>query len=268
LIRGLVGLALIDALVPLRQPTPVGYEPGCYAFLETVRTSIKSRSGTAAIDDKAGRDGLIVVRLGRDTGGLGVQAWYDTLAVWRLTGSGREEPNVEGFLGGRYRGTLTRDGRYAGLAWPFVPPDLAQLADLAPVMDDFLPRLPLIDLPVGREWSDTTGLTIKRQPDTRDRTGSVRHYTWTSTRRIADRIDATDSVAIALEQLVKEEGDLRWSPKAGPSSWTRHLAISAHVPAREGVKQSVQTAIEQDITVTRRPDDPICAAAKGGGEGS
>jgi hypothetical protein len=263
----LVGLALIAALAPIHQPSPVRYEPGCYALLETVRTSIKSRSGTAAIDDKAGRDGLFVVRLAQDGDGLEAQAWYDTLAVWRVTGSGREEPNVEGFLGGRYRGTLTRDGRYSGLAWPFVPPDLAQLADLGPVMDDFLPRLPPIDLPVGREWSDTTGLTIKRQPDTRDRTGPVRHFSWTSTRRVADRIDATDSVAIALEQLVKEEGDLRWSAKLGPSSWTRHLVINAHVPAREGVKRSVQSEIAQDITVTRRPGDSVCGVVKGGGEG-
>jgi hypothetical protein len=251
----------------LGQPGPVEYEPGCYAFLETVRTSIKSRSGTATIDDKAGRDGLIVVRLARDGEGLGAEAWYDTLVVWRTSGNTREEPSVEGFLGGRYRGRLTRDGRYAGLAWPFVPPDLAQLADLAPVMDDFLPRLPPIELPVGREWTDTTGLTIKRQPDTRDRTGPVRHYSWTSTRRVAERIDATDSVAIALEQLVKEDGDLRWSVKVGPTSWTRHLVINAHVPARQGVKRSVQSAIEQDITATRRLDDPVCAVAQRGGDG-
>ncbi len=259
---GLVGLWLaVSSRVPSPQSPAPSYYPSCLAFLETVRTSIKSRSGNATLDDKAGREGLFVVRLAPRGDSLGVESWYDTLAVWRVTGTGREEPNVEGFLGGRYRGRLTRLGRYVGAAWPFVPPDLAQVANLGTVMDDFLPHLPPVDLPVGREWSDTTGLTIKRVSDLKDRNGPIRHYSWSWTRRVADRIDAADSVMIALEQLVREDGELRWSVKTGPLGWTRHLEISAHVPARQGVKQSVQTVIEQDITATRHPDDPVCVGA-------
>jgi hypothetical protein len=269
--RGIGGLAMLAGLgatilrAPPSQLAAPSYAPGCFAFLDSVRTSIKSRSGTATLDDQAGREGLFVVRLHHQGDSLGVEAWYDTLEVWRVTGTGREAPNVDGFLGGRYRGGLTADGRYTETAAPFVPPDLAQVADLGPMMEDFFPRLPPIEVPIGREWRDTTGLAIKRLPDGKDRRGTVRRYSWTRTHRVAERVEASDSVTIAVEQLVKEEGELRWSVAIGPLGWTRHLVISAHVPAREGVKRSVQTVIEQDITATRRSDDPVCAGEQRGG---
>jgi hypothetical protein len=240
------------------EPGPA-YRPGCYAFSEVIRTSIRSRSGTALVENRAGRDGIMVIEIGGGRDSLELAGWYDSLAVWRETSTGREVPEVEGFLGGRYRGRLSPDGRYTAAAVPFVPSEVQEVADLEPVMDDFLPRLPPADLEPGREWRDTSGLAIKRAPDLDDKSGPIARYRWSWTRRITDQVETGDSVTVPLEQQVKEEGELRWSASWGPLGWTRHLAIGARVPVQGPIKRSVQSVVEQDITVVRRLSDPLCA---------
>jgi hypothetical protein len=245
-------------------PQP-GYQPGCFVFGESVRTTITSRSGAAAVADRAGRDGVILVTIAGRADSLALTAWYDSLSIWRETGTGREVPDVEGFLGGRYRGRLTPDGRYQATAVPFVPPEVQEVADLEPVMDDFLPRLPPNGIDPGREWSDSTGLVIKRGSDQKDPSGPIERYGWSWTHRVSDPADPADSQAVGLEQQVKDEGELRWSARFGPLGWTRQLSISAKVPIRGAVKRSVQSVVQQTITVTRLPEQPACRREPGPG---
>ncbi len=232
----------------------------CAGFAETVRTRIRGESGGATVADQAGRDGLLVVRARDSIDGLAIEAWYDSLAVWRATDTGRESPDVEGFLGGRYRGWLSLTGEYRGRAVPFVPEEVGDVADLSPVMKEFFPLLPPIDLAVGREWRDPTGLEIRRVADQRDVTGreTIRRYQWNGVRRVADRTEVTDSLAVTVDQLIRERGELQWSMAMGPLSWTRHLVITARIPARGGVRQTVTSMIEQDVTVVRRFDLEGC----------
>jgi len=48
--------------------------------------------------------------------GLAVEAWYDTLAVYREGPEGRYTPETGGILGGRYSGVLDPEGDYRTLA--------------------------------------------------------------------------------------------------------------------------------------------------------
>ena len=248
--RRCLGLALLGWVSSAAAQT---YRPSAFAcavFQESVKTSIRGLSGGAVVADRGGRVGLLVLN-GRDSSGVVVlEAWYDSLEVWRETGAGREAPETDGVVGGRFRGVLQPAGAYRPAKVPFIPEDLAEVADLAAVMDDFLPRLPPAPLAPGQQWSDTTGYTIRRLPDA----AKAQHYRWTVTRRRGDQYAATDSLAVTLDQLIKESGELAWSAERGPVSWTRQINISARIPATGGVKRSVRSTIDQAVTVTRRSD--------------
>ena len=245
-----LGLALVGWVSSAAAQT---YRPSAFAcavFQESVKTSIRGISGSAEVVDRGGRFGLLVLN-GRDSSGVVVlAAWYDSLEVWRETGAGREAPETDGVVGGRFRGVLQPNGTYLPVKAPFIPDDLAEVADLAAVMDDFLPVLPAAPLAPGQQWSDTAGYTIHRLPDA----AKAQHYRWTSTRRRGDRYAATDSLAVTLDQLIKETGELAWSAERGPLSWTRQINISARIPATGGVKRSIRSTIDQTVTVARRAD--------------
>jgi hypothetical protein len=230
-----------------------------------VRTRIRGESGTATVTDAAGRDGILVVR-GRDSTGQGIaiEAWYDTLAVWRTTDTGRESPDVDAVVGGRYRGVLRPTGEYLGRTVPFLPDEVADVADLSLVMNEFFPVLPPVDLAIGKSWRDSTGLEIRRVPDRRDGGETMRRFEWTGVRRLAQRTEF-DSLTVMVDQLIREKGALDWSPRLGPVAWTRHLLINASVPARGGVRRPMTSAIEQEISVSRRFDLESCGGSGGGG---
>ena len=245
-----VGLALVGWVSSAAAQT---YRPSvlaCAVFQEVVTTSIHGVSGSAEVADRGGRFGLVVVN-GRDSSGMIVlEAWYDSLDVWRETGAGREAPETDGVVGGRFRGILMPDGTYQPVRAPFIPDDLANVADLAAVMDDFLPRLAPAPLARHQQLSDTTGFSIRRIPDA-DKT---QQYRWTATRRRGDQYAATDSLSVTLNQLIQETGELSWSPERGPLRWTRQINVSARIPATGGVKRSIRSTVDQTVTVTRRAD--------------
>ncbi len=245
-----LGLALVGVVSSAAAQT---YRPAalaCPVFQESVKTSIRGFSGTAEVADRGGRFGLLVVN-GRDSSGLLViEAWYDSLEVWRETSAGREAPDTDGLVGGRFRGVLDSAGGYQPIKSPFIPDQLAEVADLGSVMDDFFPRLPPNPLVPGAQWADTNGFMIRRMPDV----GKTQRYRWTATRRQGDKFAATDSLSVTLDQAIKESGELTWSPERGPLGWTRQINISARIPAIGGVKRMVRSSVDQAVTVTRRSD--------------
>ena len=194
-------------------------------------------------------------------------AWYDSLVIWRETGAGHEAPETDGFVGGRYHGRLSADGRYQSDRSPFVPDDLAAAADLAGALDEFLPRVAPTELAVGRVWRDSTGWEIRRLDDGRQGGERVQRFRWTWTRRLSERHAAGDSLAVRLEQQSQERGELSWSDAAGPVAWQRTVRVNAHVPAREGVTRSITTVVNQEIEVLRLPDHPACARIRSRGSG-
>ena len=230
----------------------------CSAFDETVRTEIRGASGTATVQSRAGREGLLVVRLRDSTAGMVAEARYDSLTVWRGEGIDREAPDTDGLIGGIYRGILTPDGRYRPIREPYVPGELAEVAELATAMDDFLPRLPGTVIDPGGEWSDS-GYTVKRLSDRHGANFVAHRYRWTATGRRGERIAAGDSSTVTLDQAIEEEGEMLWTPEHGPLSWSRRIRVSARIPATGGVRRAVRSVVEQRIDVVRRFDlTPDC----------
>lgn len=228
---------------------------GCGVFHEATRTHIRGESGRAAIEDRAGRDAVIGLAATAAAGGLAVEAWFDSLVVWRETSGGREEPDAEGLLGGRFRGTLSATGEYRRLKVPFVPDEVAQVADVSAFFDEFFPRLPGAPLGVGKTWSDSTGLTVRRLADGR---GGVRRLEWTWDRRTTNREEVDDTLAVTVVQLIKERGQLTWSDQVGPLSWTRQVVITARIPGTGGVRRPLTSTVTQDVAVSRRVESEPC----------
>ncbi|MBM4187921.1 MAG: hypothetical protein FJ206_11505 [Gemmatimonadetes bacterium] len=228
----------------------------CALFQETIRTKVRGESGGAIVEDRAGREAILAVTARDSSGDLAVEAWFDSLSVWRETSAGRETPDADGVLGGRYRGSLSPGGRYHGAKTPFIPADVADVADLSQTLSEFFPRLPGGRLTVGGTWRDSTGLEIRR-PDA-DRRGGQSRLEWTWNRRRSDRAEVTDTLAVTVEQMIRETGDLVWSDRLGPLTWNRRLVITAKIPTTGGVRRSITSTIQQEISVVRLVEREPC----------
>ena len=139
-----IGLGLPLALwAAASQNDSPQYRFRCAAFNEVVYSTIRSQSGRAVVEDTAVRQGVLVVRrLGADS----IEAWYDSLEVWRGAGEVRQVPETDGVIGGRFRGLLSSDGRYRSVVRPFIPDPLLDVSDVAVALDEFFPLLPIVAL--------------------------------------------------------------------------------------------------------------------------
>jgi len=251
-----VGLLLLLSPTTLAAPeapryTVVGLR--CAVFGVEVRSDIKSQRGRVTIQDRAGRDGVMVVRARDTVGGLALEVWFDSLAVWRETRAGTERGDTDGFLGGRFRGLLTPTGDYRSTAVPFVPAALADLADLGAALDDFFPRLPEEALDPGDVWRGGEGFDLRRVAD-RD---GFTQYRWRKTGRSSDSVRA-EAGAVRLEQQILETGQLTWSAALGPAAWYRRIEVKARLPRTAGITQGMISEVHQEIWVSRRADPPLC----------
>jgi hypothetical protein len=258
IVAALLGSATARAASQEPMPRYSSAALACAVFEESVRTKLRGESGSAAVEDRAGRDGVVAMSAHDTTGGLAIEVWFDSLAVWRQTGQGRETPDTEGVIGGRYRGLLEVAGRYHSRKVPFVPDELADVSDLAGFVAEFFPRLPAVALAVGQRWSDTSGLAIRRMADLRGRATPIQRYQWTWNRRQADVTTVTDSLSVTVDQTIRETGEMAWSAQLGPLSWNRRLEITARIPPKGGVRQSVTSNLSQDINVARRLEVEPC----------
>lgn len=250
--------AVAAALPAQQQPRYAAADLACAVFKEQVRSTIRSRSGRAETGDRAGRDGLLVVRSVDSAGMLLVEAWYDSLAVWRETAAGTEHADTDGFVGGRYRGRLQPDGRFEAVVHPFVPDQLATLADLRRALDDFFPPLPPAPLARGSVWTGPA-LEIRRLDDAHQGGVAVERFRWTRAGVREEPVAAGDSL-VTVRQETRERGDLSWSAAHGPLAWERRIRVDARVPERQGVLRAMTSTIEQEVRVTRRTGHPVCPA--------
>ncbi len=137
----------------------------CTAFHETSRGRLETQTGSRIRRETLTRDGILRVRAQPAGSAIAIEAWYDSLALGRESPETTLAPDTDGLLGGRYRGRLTLAGRYTPLARPFVPDEVAEVADMGGALDDILPPMPLGALGVGDHWSDSSGLELRRLPD-------------------------------------------------------------------------------------------------------
>jgi hypothetical protein len=227
----------------------------CARYLERAESDILGEAGGRPHNETAGRVGRWVVRASplpdRE---LGIEAWFDSLAIWRKAGDDVHSPGTDGVIGGRYRGRLLPDGHFTATASPFVPDDVAQYADLRDAFGDLLPQLPPSPLAPGSAWHDDAGLSIERLGDSATGAGSVERYRLT--RRTADHgVRVTDSVSIPLTQTTLEEGEFAWDPGRGMISRSRTITVDTDVPAGGALRGPVRSRLIQRVTVERLPDD-------------
>lgn len=203
-------------------------------FREEVRSDIRSESGTVLRQETAGRDGLLVVRAVRSDSGTVLTAWYDSLSVWRQGPEGRISPDAEGLLGGRWQGTLSPEGGYAGGQVPFVPDDVAEIADLRGVVGDFFPPL-------------ASGVLKTAQ-------GRVGRYVWSLKARSDTTGAVNDTLEVPMRRETVEEGTLSWDRRLGPTQWDRTITVTAGIEARGPIRRGIRSVVTQRIRVTRVPN--------------
>jgi hypothetical protein len=236
---GMLGLGVIAAAPG--QGTPPRYTAemlACASYRESVRSDIRGEAGAIVRQERAGRDGLLMVRTVAGDSGLELTAWYDSLRIWRDSPEGRDLPDTEGLLGGRWRGRLSPAGRTRLDQAPFVPDDVAEIADVRGVMADFFP---VLDPRPGAELSWR-------------RTGTANHltrYTWTAKFRADTSGTVDDSLVVPMERHFQEESSLEWDAQRGPVRWERTITVTGRIQALGAIKRGMRSTVIQRINVER-----------------
>jgi hypothetical protein len=229
----------------------------CARFLESSRSEVQTEMARGGVDATLERDGVWSFRARDTTGGVSIEAWYDSLELRRRSAGQELTADTDGLIGGRYRGLLGPDGEYIEHARPFVPDEVAELADLSAAAQDLLPPLPRRALVPGESWSDSI-LTITRLPDTAVAGGRLAHFRLQSRAESRATVPRGDTVPIPVRQTVEEQGDIYWSSGSGLVRRLRDITIEATVPSGGRVRQPVRSRVQQRVEITRLPGRRPC----------
>ncbi|HET6837656.1 MAG TPA: hypothetical protein VFH24_06400 [Gemmatimonadales bacterium] len=223
----------------------------CARFLEDSESKILTEAGRREQHQSTGRRGVWRFTATPDSAGVALEGWLDSLAIWRRLRTSVVRPDTDGLLGGRYRGLLTPDGIYQSRKVPFVPAEVAELADMATALDDLLPPLPDQPLRPGQAWTDSAGVTVRRLADS-GMSGVPLYRFQLEERRTTNAAGVPgDTTMIRLRQSSEEQGTFVWHPSVGLIRRERHITLKTTVPARGVVQQTVRSRIEQKITLSR-----------------
>ena len=237
---------------------PPRYTPSqfsCSAFQEVVSGDVRGEAGRAVRQERLGRSGILVLRrAAADSDSL--EAWFDSLQVWREGPEGRIEPDTEGLLGGRWIGRLSAPGIWREEQTPFVPDEVVAVMDLRLLLREFFPILPAVPLRVGA--ADSSGGSVVRRE--RDVAGAHR-YSWRVQRQVDTVAPLNDSLEVAIQRDIREEGVMLWSPDRGPLRWTRTIWTTVRPSGGSAKTRGVLT---QRITVVRIRDYGPCEAGTAG----
>jgi hypothetical protein len=242
--------------------TPFRYTAGqlsCAAFHESSHGRLDTQTGSRIRRETVARDGLLRVRARPAGAAIAVEAWYDSLALSRQSPETTLDPDTDGLLGGRFRGRLSPTGRYTATSRPFVPDEVAEVADMGGALDDLLPPLPTGALAVGDRWSDSAGLELRRLPDSLAGRRVVQRLALRSRIEARKATVRGDTASIAARQVTVEEGQVNWDLRAGLLRRTRHIVVETSVPAGGPVVRPVRSRLEQDVRLERvRPARADC----------
>jgi hypothetical protein len=222
----------------------------CARFLESSRSEVQTEMARGEVDATLERDGIWSFRARDTTGGVSVEAWYDSLELRRRSAGQEITADTDGLIGGRYRGLLAPDGGYVVHAGPFIPDEVAELADLSTAAQDLFPPLPRRALAPDESWTDSI-LTITRLPDTAVAGRTLTHFRLQSRAESHATVPRGDTVPIPVRQTVDEQGDIYWSSGSGLVRRLRDITIEATVPSGGRVRQPVRSRVEQRVELTR-----------------
>lgn len=207
-------------------------------------------NGTVRLE-RTGRTGRLLLIADSGTGDLRLRLWWDSLVVWRDAGGLHTAPETDGMLGGRYRGTLGVHGGWRSTQIPFIPDEVAAIADLTGVPDDLFPLLPPVPLRVGASWTDSTGTTVTRLEDSVS--AGKRWYRLSIVRRSDHEEDRNvgGPKPAHVSDTESETGRLTWDPAAGPWRWDRAIVADTRIVADPD--RAFRSRLEQRIVVQRVP---------------
>jgi hypothetical protein len=236
------------------QEWAVGYtasQLNCSRFLETVGSEILTEAAGRSRRQTSDRRGVWQFRAAPWTDGVALEGWLDSLALSRRSPETTISPDTDGLLGGRYRGTLSRTGVYTSRVRPFVPDEVAEIAEMSGALDDFFPPVPSRALMAGEEWTDSLGLTIRRLPDSALSGVLLLRFALESRSESRAAPTPTDTLPLKLRQKTEERGELVWHPFLGLLRRDRRIVVETTVPPGRSVRQAVRSRVEQRITVLR-----------------
>ena len=240
-----------------RAPSYVATQFRCVRFDERSSSDIITETGTRRASARTGRTGgLVLAGLPLETG-VNLLAWYDRLVVWRMAANDSIAPDTDGVLGGRFRGKLSPEGRYASARRPFVPDAVRELSDVGSALDDLLPPLPPRLMQVGESFRPTDSLEIQRLAD------SAGLQRFRVERELAGRVEPApgDSLTPAFNRTVRDHGTFSWHPDSGLVRYDRRLEIEVMVPQGGAVRRAVRSEVAQHVTLQReREDAGACAS--------
>jgi hypothetical protein len=232
----------------------------CARFQETSQSTIQTQTAGRTRRQTSERRGLWQFRAAPSTSAISLEAWLDSLTITRHSPEATISPDTEGLLGGRYRGALSATGAYTSKARPFVPDEVAEMADMATALDDFFSPVPPGPLQVGKSWTDSSGLTIRRLSDSS--LSGLPLFRFELERRGEVRVVARrgDTLSVPRRQTTEEHGSFIWHPTLGLVRRDRKIVVQTAVPMSRTVRQPVRSRVEQRIVVARNlsGDPTVC----------
>jgi hypothetical protein len=249
-----VGSAALSA----QTPRYAAAQLDCARYREASRSEVETEMASGGVDATLERDGIWSFRARDTSGGVALEAWYDSLVLRRRSAGREVTADTDGLIGGRYRGVLAPGGEYTEHARPFVPDEVAELADLSTAAGDLFPALPPRPLAPGESWTDST-LTLTRLPDTTVAGRPLTHFRLKSRAESRETVPRGDTVPIPVRQTVAEESDVYWSPASGLVRRLRAITVEATVPSGGRVRQPVRSRVQQRIELTRLPAHRPCS---------
>jgi len=255
-------LVLVAALaaaepVPAQTPAYSASHLHCARFAETSRSEIETETARGSVKATTDRDGIWSFRARDSGGGVVLEGWYDSLSLRRRTAESEVFADTDGLIGGRYRGLLRPAGEYVEIARPFIPDEVAEVADLSGVARDLFPPLPHHPLGPGGSWQDA-GLELSRVPDTAVAGRTLLHFRLEARAEAREVVPRGDTIPIPVRQTTAEQGDVYWSPTSGLVRRTRDITTEATIPSGGRIRQPVRSRIVQHVELTRLPSQPAC----------
>lgn len=255
----------------------------CAVFEERRTTDIRSETAGRARQETVRRAGVFIVTVDRSEDGarstarasreagvrapsdstdpavpvdslpdVPLMAFYDSLALERLTPDGPFRPDTDGMLGGQFVGRLSPDGVWIGTQRPFVPNAVAEVSNVAATMDDFFPRLPAFALREGGRWRDASGAETERLADSLAADG-------TKLLRLMRRLTvrgrpslATGVAGEGAEETTEREERMLLHPKLGLLQLERRVSVTTDLPVGPTVRTPMKAGVVERSGLRRR----------------
>jgi hypothetical protein len=214
----------------------------CARYSESSHSEIETETARGSVEATTDRFGVWSFRARDSAGGILLESWYDSLVLRRRSPDGEVSADTDGLIGGRYRGLLSPSGDYSAIAGPFIPDEIAEVADLSVAALDLLPPL----------------RRLTRLPDTTVAGRPILHFHLETRSDTSQAVPRGDTVPIPVRQSIVETGDVYWSLPSGLVRRTRDITIEASIPSGGRIRQPVRSRVVQRVELTRLPPQPSC----------